>query len=187
MPTRSSINPKQMDDHLILYYRIDLPLLKKEGKKFKWIKLSNCPICKSVHIWGHGYVLRFIYKYPTGLWLKRYRCNDCGRVYTVRPDDYSLGQYYSRNQILTSIKNKIISNRWILNIPRQNQQYWYKALGFMALFRNTTLKIILDKLLAGEISFISKRERYYEIKSVVDPPYLSLAVKSSDSFITLHR
>lgn len=176
-----------MDDHLILYYRVDLQLLKAQKKDYTWIRLNNCPICKSIHIWGHGYVLRFIHEYPSGLWLKRYRCNDCRRVYTVRLEHYSLGQYYSRSQIISSIKSKLISRRWLSAVPRQNQQYWFKALNFMTLHYNTSHTEITQMVLSGKICFLSRRQRYYEITSIVDPPYLSLAVKSSDMFITLHR
>lgn len=175
-----------MDDHLILYYRINLKLLKEEGKKFKWIKPPKCPACKSIHIWGHGFVLRFIQEYPSGLWFKRYRCNDCCRVFTLRPKDYSLGQYYSSYNIIASIRRKLKCNRWLKSIPRQNQQYWFKSIEYMALYHNISLKAIRTRICNGNITFITKRERYYEITSIVDPPYLSLAVKSSEMFITLH-
>lgn len=174
-----------MDNHLILYYRIDLQLLKSQKKNFSWIKPKFCSNCNSSRIWGHGFVARYLYGFKANLWFKRYRCNDCHTVLTIRPQEYTLGFYYPISTIYKALKSFVEHGKWLKNISRQCQQYWYSCLKTMALVMDKTLDKIKNKVLQNNLTFITKRINYFEINSNLDPPYLTLAVKISKSWSNL--
>ena len=163
---------------MILYYRTDLELLKVQKKKYLWEKPKSCPVCGSSRIWGHGFVLRYLEGYLEGVWLKRLRCHDCHTVYTIRPHNFFMGFYYSRNTIFESLLNHFKFGYWLKSIPRQNQQYWHNCTKIMALSQSISFPKMESLILKGQITFITKRLKYHEIRSNIDPPYLTLAVKT---------
>ena len=42
------------------------------------------------------YTLRYFQEYVAGLWIKRWRCPDCGAVHTARPADFIPGMQYPK-------------------------------------------------------------------------------------------
>ncbi len=67
------------------------------------------------------------------LWVRRLRCPDCGTVYTLRPDLFYRRFRSSVRTILSSLMTKIAGGFWLPELPRQNQQYWYKGLRLQVL------------------------------------------------------
>lgn len=64
---------------------------------------------------------------PERLWMKRWRCTECGAVHTVRPDGYwrrFLSPWYL---ILASLMLKMLQDRWLSLASRQRQQYWRRG------------------------------------------------------------
>ena len=68
---------------VLIHCHVDIDLLSKLGKKYKWQKPDSCPKCGS-KLWGHGFVSCFLC-YITALFLKRYRCPNCKIVITIKP------------------------------------------------------------------------------------------------------
>lgn len=102
------------------------------GKKYPWPWPERCLACKSSRVWGHGYVRRYFEGFAPPLWVKRLRCPDCRTVYALRPDLFYRGFRYRVLTILSSLSSRITDLRWLLSVPRQNQQYWFKGLCIQA-------------------------------------------------------
>lgn len=124
--------PSPKDYSLILHFAADVKRLVEEGKDFPWPRPERCPSCQSRRLWGHGYVRRYFEGFTFGLWMKRYRCPDCGAVHTLRPEGFYRGFHYSRLTILLSLLNKVLRNQWLRCLQRQTQQYWFRGLRFQA-------------------------------------------------------
>jgi len=124
--------PSTKNDSLILHFDVDVKRLVEEGKDFPWPRPHRCPCCQGRRLWGHGYAYRYFEGFSHGLWMKRYRCPDCGAVHTLRPRQFYKGFHYSRLSILLSLLSRIIHGRWLKCLPRQVQQYWFKGLRFQA-------------------------------------------------------
>jgi len=124
--------PSQRSDSLILHFEADVKRLVEEGRDFPWPRPYRCPCCQGCRVWGHGYVSRYFEGFSHGLWMKRYRCADCGAVHTLRPRPFYKGFYYSSTSILFSLLSRIIHGRWLKCLSRQVQQYWLKGLRFQA-------------------------------------------------------
>jgi uncharacterized membrane protein YcjF (UPF0283 family) len=57
--------------------------------------------------------------------MKRYRCPDCGTVYTTRPHTHWRRFLAAWGRILVSLAVKLARKRWIGAYSRQRQQYWW--------------------------------------------------------------
>jgi len=62
------------------------------------------------------------------LWVRRFRCPDCGAVYTLRPDTFARGFRYSFMTILSSLVRRITGLSLLPHPSRQAQQHWYRGL-----------------------------------------------------------
>jgi len=150
--------PSTKSDSLILHFEVDVKRLVEEGKDFCWPRPERCPRCEGRRLWGHGYVQRYFEGWSEGIWVKRYRCPDCGAVHTLRPETFYKGFYYSILTILLSLLSRIIHNRWLKCLSRQVQQYWWKGLRRQASrFHNVKVpdSLTLVQLLREEIIPVS--------------------------------
>jgi hypothetical protein len=111
---------------------VNVQRLVELGKKYPWPRPNRCLSCASSRIWGHGYVQRYFEGFARPLWVRRFRCPDCGVVYTLRPDLFYRGFRHSIETILFSLIKRITDQRWLPFVPRQNQQYWYKGFALQA-------------------------------------------------------
>lgn len=173
----SSITPHG-GEQILLICRIDLKKIQELEKRFPWKHPGGCPFCGSSRLWGHGFVLRNFFGFATGLWLKRWRCPDCGAVHTCRPAAYLPGMQYPVNIQRKSIETKLEGKPFLKSIPRQSQQHWWRT--FLSrcretgnwsnprTFHETNLKI-------GQLR-VSKRNNYYKSWSKAVSPYLPFAL-----------
>jgi hypothetical protein len=81
-----------------------------------------------VRIWGHGYVTAYFDGYTEALFLKRYRCPDCGCVYRMRPAGYFSRFQASKACIRQSISSRLLQGRWNPGLPRSRQRHWLSGL-----------------------------------------------------------
>jgi len=116
--------PPKRRNKLLLLFRIDLQKIQELGKKYPWKKPKKCPSCNSIRLWGHGYVIRYFYKYTFGIWMKRWRCPDCGAVHAAKPCEYPPGFQYPAKIMKRTLLTKLGGEPFPGEIPRQNQQYW---------------------------------------------------------------
>jgi transposase-like protein len=124
--TPSRLSPQNI--LLILHFAVDVKRLFELGKRYPWLKPADCPQCRSKRLWGHGYVERYFEGFSHSIWVKRYRCPDCNAVHTCRPRAFFKRLRYSAVAVVFCLLNKILHNRWLTIIERQNQQYWYRTL-----------------------------------------------------------
>ncbi len=164
---------------MILIFRLNLEIIKDLGKKYLWNKPNMCPSCRGNRLWGHGFVLRYFQGFHLGLWMKKWRCPDCGAVHTGRPYDYPPGFQHSENTIYNAIRNKLSQKSYLKEISYQTQQYWHKALSFQSRLNNNWIdieKFFTQYIMNGQL-MITFRLKYRVIPCSSDPPHLLFAVK----------
>jgi hypothetical protein len=114
---------------MILPYPVNLKEVFEQEKAYRWPRPDGCRKCGGSRIWGHGYVLRYFDGFAEGgMWLKRWRCPDCGSVHTVRPEGYWRGFWAKTEDILLRFKEEIRRGCWLKEVSRQRQQYWWRGL-----------------------------------------------------------
>jgi hypothetical protein len=162
----------------LLLFRIDLKILKEKEKKFQWTKPSDCPVCGSNRLWGHGFVLRYFAGYVYGIWMKRWRCPECGAVHTARPVRYTPGVQYPQDLQIRSLMAKLSENPFPKQVPRQVQQHWRKIF-FRELHKtgNWTdpVPFLHSQLQSGQFH-LTKRTIHCETWLSAEAPYLTLAL-----------
>ena len=112
---------------VILYFELNVNEIFRQGKNYAWPRPGECPKCGSCRLWGHGYVQRYFEGFECGLWLKRYRCDDCNGVHTIRPKKYWRRFQASIKTIVESLCKKLSENQWQAGSSRQKQQYWFRG------------------------------------------------------------
>lgn len=113
---------------LVLYFSVEVKELFALGKSYPWEKPRRCPACTGGRLWGHGFATRYFEGFSEALWIKRYRCPECGAIHSTRPGSYESMFRRRSSDILRSLAGKLFgSGKWLSSIPRQNQQYWLKA------------------------------------------------------------
>lgn len=59
--------------------------------------------------------------------MKRWRCVDCGAVHTMRPASHWRGFWATIVLITRSLLAKVEGRRWLAEVSRQRQQYWWRG------------------------------------------------------------
>lgn len=113
---------------MVIFFPVNLKDLFILGKKYPWPKPDRCPKCCSVRLWGHGFVPAYFDGYHQPLWLRRYRCPDCGCVIRLRPKGYFKRFQASIADIRASIVSKVCLNKWIGGLGRSRQCHWFRSL-----------------------------------------------------------
>lgn len=98
------------------------------GRSFPWPRPESCPCCGSVRVWGHGFVSAYFDEVPEAVWLRRYRCPDCGAVIRLRPRGYWSRFQASVETIRQSLSRRLGQGRWDPGLPRSRQRHWLKGL-----------------------------------------------------------
>ena len=166
-------NPPRREKNLLLIIRIVLEKVQALGKEFPWKKPRGCPSCGGIRLWGHGYVLRYFHNFSQGLWLKRYRCPECGAVHTVRPIEYSPGFQYPWETIRISLEQKQGGGIFLPEVSRQCQQYWLKAYRFQLKRIKHDIRYQPVPKSQKQVTF---RLFYHEMTFSSQSPYLPFAV-----------
>lgn len=162
----------------ILLCRIDLKRIQEQGRQFQWKNPGSCPNCKGPRIWGHGFVLRYFAVFAVGLWMKRWRCPDCGAVHTVRPETNSPGCQYSKEVQIKSIYSKLCGKPFLKTINRQLQQHWFKNFKLLCMQDSNWNKphnFLRQQVLNNQFH-LTKRRIYSANWPDAYAPYLSFAV-----------
>lgn len=113
---------------MIIPIQINLKRLFRKGKQYVWPKPAHCPACHNATVWGHGFVEAYFDPFEKPLFLKRYRCPNCRKVFCCRPTGYFSRFQASIHDIRASIVLKHVSDRWLRVFSRSRQRHWYRAL-----------------------------------------------------------
>jgi len=147
---------------MILPVHVLLEDLSVEEKEYKWIKPEACPSCESKRFWGHGYRLTQFVGFVLGLWLKRYRCDSCRKIFTLRPSGYFERYQSSTRDIAETLEIKLSSLKWPSSQPRQRAGQWLRR--FNCFIRteygddnsNVSQLDRLEQLYASSCQFLSR-------------------------------
>jgi len=168
---------------LIIYFCADFKGLKEDGKKYPWPRPANCPNCNGLRLWRHGYVLRYFDK--SFLWMLKYRCPDCRSVHTLRPKSHYRRFWPPWSEILASLQEKILNNRWLKKFSRQRQQYWWHGFTKQLTRHSNTgnrLHFLKEQFDCPRLILSTHSLEYFEIKPFRDTPHLTFAVTPGSGF-----
>lgn len=112
---------------MITHTCVDIDLLSRDGKNFKWQKPSACPNC-GLYLWGHGFVGRYFDDLASKLWLKRYRCPHCKIVITMIPVGRIQRFRYSLSHIFKTLIERLNFYQWPPWTTRQRAGHWMRRL-----------------------------------------------------------
>jgi hypothetical protein len=173
---------------LILYSSVELSEIFALKKLYPWITPEMCPECEGNRLWGHGYVARCFDGFPTVIWLKRYRCPDCGAVHTMRPDTHYRRIQAPRVIVLLCVMVWLVLGRWrkLTLASRWRQKYWYE--GFLKqASRNGNIEpdlavVSFRELIRNNIIPVTHSLKYFEIRSVFSSLHLRFTVTGRRGF-----
>ncbi len=117
---------------MICYTDITLIDIHRLGKKFKWKPPENCSKCGG-KLWGHGFVGSCFEGYTDILYLKRYRCTNCGCIITMRPLSHFSRYQSSTKDIYQTLKTRLFSYRWPPWCTRQRGGHWLRKFCYKCL------------------------------------------------------
>ena len=145
---------------LIVYLSVDITAVSSLGKAYRWPRLRRCPSCRGHRLWGHGYVERYFDGSADALWMKRWRCPECHAVHTMRPDTHWRGFWADRHSILRSLVNKETNRRWLADLGRERQQYWWRGFQIQCQFHGAfeSLASLIDKQVIAATHSFTHRE-----------------------------
>lgn len=120
---------------MILYIDADVNEIFRMGKEYPWKKPEYCTRkgCNSFRLWGHGYVGRYFDRVPGLVLIKRYRCPECGTVYTFRPLAYWERFRATKLTVLLCLVARIREERWRRGISPKRQACWYRGLRWQSI------------------------------------------------------
>mgnify|MGYP003893747999 CR=1 FL=1 len=145
--------PPALQQVMILFIKITIEELSKNGKNHKWDK-HQCDKCHR-NMWGHGFVMRYFAEITDGIYLKRYRCPDCTMVVTTRPDSHWKSFRSAIQTIYEALKSKL-TGFWPLEFPRQRGLHWLLRLVNLAKMENQeNLTSYLDYCFVKQICFFT--------------------------------
>lgn len=78
-----------------------------KAKDYPWPKPAQCPRCHRKRLWGHGFVLAWFDECGSSVYLRRYRCPECGCVIKLKPEGYFNRFQASIQAIRTSICHRL--------------------------------------------------------------------------------
>lgn len=117
---------------LSLFFWMSVKDIFRLGKAYVFPKPERClrEKCGSSRIWGHGFVLRYLDGYAEPLWLRRWRCPDCGAVYTIRPLGFWPRHHAPIRIVCRSLCHRLRHGTWdrSMGLSRQRQDHWFRAL-----------------------------------------------------------
>jgi hypothetical protein len=118
----------------------------ERGRDYTFPRPGHClkEGCRSNRIWGHGYVGVWFYGYKLPVYLRRWRCADCGCVYTIRPADCWPRHRTPIIIILRRLKHRLSEGVWDIShgVTRQAQGNWLRALNPSSAVQNLKVNYI---------------------------------------------
>ncbi len=125
---KGAVRPHK-NGYMIKFAAVILKEIFNQGKKYPWPRPTSCPRCNSSRVWSHGYTTACFEGFDNPLFIKRYRCPDCGCVITMRPSTHFSRFQSSKETIRSSLQHKITSGRWPPDAKsRARMRHWLRNL-----------------------------------------------------------
>jgi len=86
------------------------------------------PQMQSLEGLGHGFILALFDDFSTPLWLKRYRCPDCGCIIQMRPASHFSRFQASRETIRSALEERITHEKWPYGLSPSRMRHWLRNL-----------------------------------------------------------
>lgn len=100
--------------------------LSVQGKKYKWKRPRQCPLCNHEKVWGHGFVAFYISCLRDAVFLKRFQCQQCRCVVILKPIGFWKKFKTSIQDIFNVLLFKLSNHQWPAGCPRQRGGHWLK-------------------------------------------------------------
>lgn len=114
---------------LILFVEVCVKRLMELGRQYRWERPERCPKCQGVRVWGHGYVEAYFDEAGShSVFLKRYRCPECGAVIRLRPSGYWRRIQATVAAVRQCVTERIATGRWPPNSNPPRQRHWLRGL-----------------------------------------------------------
>lgn len=99
------------------------------GRRYPWQRPEQCPKCQGVRVWGHGYVEAYFDETGSqGIYLKRYRCPECGVVIRLRPSGYWRKIQATIATVRQWVVDRLEKGRWPPGSNPARGRHWLRAL-----------------------------------------------------------
>jgi hypothetical protein len=99
-----------------------------KGTDYPWPRPSECPKCKRKRLWGHGFASAWFDESVGTIFLRRYRCPECGCVIRLKPEGYFARFHCTIEAIRTNLCHRIKTSRWLPGTSRSRHGHWLRAL-----------------------------------------------------------
>ena len=113
---------------MIIFVSVNLKQLFTDQQKYPWPRPDSCPQCAMSHVWGHGYVLAYFDDLPDGVYLRRYRCPQCGCVIRLRPKGYFRRFQTAVSTIRESLRQRLSVSCYLPGLSLSRQRHWLNGL-----------------------------------------------------------
>ena len=100
----------------------------EKGRAFPWSRPRVCPGCAGRRIWGDGFESRFYDGCSEQVWLRRYRCRECGCAIRMRPEGYFPRFQASIDDIRSRIAHRLDTGIWSVGMSKSRQRHWLRSL-----------------------------------------------------------
>lgn len=138
---------------MIITADISVSDLEIQQRSFVWSKPACCLRC--LHsLWGHGHV------FSNGLFLKRYRCDKCKLVVTMKPAGRWPKYRSTITEIYESINHRLTSYRSLISSRRSRENHWLKKF------------VSFSRMLYGDSAIGSHLPEYLDFFFVKGIPFL---------------
>lgn len=119
----------QKDVLMIFSVLVSLKEIVERGRDFPWPRPKKCPRCEGPRIWGHGFITAFFDGFAGEVWLRRYRCPECGCVLRVRPSGYFERVQAPISAVRSCISFRLAHGRWPPGGSRCRHGHWLRSLS----------------------------------------------------------
>lgn len=110
---------------LILFVEVCVKTLVELGRQYRWERPARCPKCQGDRVWGHGYVEAYLDEAGSAcVFLKRYRCGECGVVIRLRPSGYWKRIQATVASVRRSVVERLEKGRWPPGCNSARGRHW---------------------------------------------------------------
>jgi len=135
---------------MIIFCDVSIIDIKNQGKNFKW-KRPTCSTCKS-KTWGHGFVFRFFNGLAKAIYIKRWICPCCKKVFTCRPNYYWQRYQESVSNIFEYLLYRVKHQKWPPEVSRQRGGHWLSKL-----IKNAKINLLIKETMLDTIIFYKNK------------------------------
>lgn len=138
---------------MIVFIEATVQQLRQEGRNFNWIP-PTCP-CGCKKVWGHGFVSRILD--DCHVELKRFICPLCGKVFTLRPNEFRPRIQTSILKVFLALLAMLTRGRWPQPSLHQRMRHWMRRFECFAAgnFPAENLITLLERLHAGGVFLLT--------------------------------